>query len=248
MIKILTEIKKERNQIDPLNVPKHVAIIMDGNRRWAEKNNLPSSLGHIKGAKTLTNIVKKAADLNIKILTVFAFSTENWKRSEKEIKNLMKLFHVYLKKQLKFMQKENVKLSVIGDLSMLEDSLQKAFEKVVDLTKDNNRIELVIAINYGSRDEIRRAFKKILDDYDNEKIAKTDISEDLISKYLDTNNLPDPDLLIRTSSEKRISNFMLWQIAYSEIYISNLLWPEFNKKEFMQAILDYQNRKRRQGK
>lgn len=232
---------------DFTKMPKHVAIIMDGNRRWAKKNNLPKAAGHVKGAQSLTNIVKVASKLKIKTLTVFAFSTENWSRSKSEINSLMKLFNIYLKKQLKFMQKEKVKLSVIGDLKKLPLNLQKAFFETVDKTKDNDVIELVLAVNYGSKDEMKRAVLKILDDFENKKISKNDISEELISQYLDTKNLTDPDLFIRTSGENRLSNFLLWQQAYSEIYITDILWPDFKEKDFLDAICEFQMRKRRFG-
>ncbi|NGX62980.1 MAG: Isoprenyl transferase [Candidatus Anoxychlamydiales bacterium] len=233
--------------VDLQKTPSHVAIIMDGNRRWAKKHSLPAIVGHTKGAQTLTNIVKVANKLKIKTLTVFAFSTENWSRSEKEIKNIMKLFNVYLKKQLKFMQKEKVRLDVIGDLSKLDKNLQKAFLDVIDKTKNNQNINLVLAINYGAKNEMKRAILKMIEDVENKKILKKDISENLISSYLDTKNYPDPDLLIRTSNENRISNFLLWQLSYSEIYITKILWPDFKEKDFIEAISEFQKRKRRLG-
>ncbi|NGX44485.1 MAG: Ditrans,polycis-undecaprenyl-diphosphate synthase ((2E,6E)-farnesyl-diphosphate specific) [Candidatus Anoxychlamydiales bacterium] len=237
----------EKLTADLTKVPSHIAIIMDGNRRWAKKNNLPAAAGHIKGALALTNVVKLASKLKIKTLTVFAFSTENWLRSKIEINSLMKLFNLYLKKQLKFMQKEKVKLSVIGDLSKLPENLQKAFNSTIEKTKDNDVIELVIAVNYGFKDEMKRAIQKIVEDFENKKISKSDISEDLISEYLDTKNHTDPDLFIRTSGENRLSNFLLWQQAYSEIYITDILWPDFKEKDFLNAIHEFQKRKRRFG-
>jgi len=232
---------------DFTKIPSHVAIIMDGNRRWAKKNNLPVAAGHIKGANSLTNVVKIASKLKIKTLTVFAFSTENWLRSKVEVSSLMKLFDLYLKRQLKFMQKEKVKLSIIGDLSKLPEKLQKAFNFTIEKTKNNDVIELVIAVNYGFKDEMKRAIKKILEDFENKKISKKDISENLISQYLDTKNHTDPDLFIRTSGENRLSNFLLWQQAYSEIYITDILWPDFKEKDFLDAIEEFQKRKRRFG-
>ncbi|OGN59576.1 MAG: di-trans,poly-cis-decaprenylcistransferase [Chlamydiae bacterium RIFCSPHIGHO2_12_FULL_27_8] len=229
------------------NIPKHVAIIMDGNRRWAKKKKLPSAAGHSKGASVLTNIVKASLDLSIQAITVFAFSTENWSRSKNEINNLMNLFELYLKKQKKFLKKNRVALNIIGDLSKLPENILKAFLSVKDYTKENPLLKLTICINYGSRDEIKRAFIKIYNEIQNKKIDISDISEDLISKYLDTADLPDPDLLIRTSGEKRISNFLLWQISYSEIYISDKFWPDFTIQDFKDAILEYQKRKRRLG-
>ncbi len=232
---------------DLTKLPTHIAIIMDGNRRWAKKNNLPIAAGHIKGAQVLTSIVKIAVQLKIKILTVFAFSTENWSRSKQEISNLMKLFNLYLKKQFRFMQKERIKLSVIGDLSKLPLNLQKVFNSTIEKTKNNDVIELVLAVNYGFKDEMKRAIQKIVNDLEERKILKEDISENLISQYLDTKNLTDPDLFIRTSGENRLSNFLLWQQAYSEIYITDVLWPEFQEKDFIDAILAFQKRKRRFG-
>ena len=238
---------EKSNTLDLNIVPKHIAIIMDGNRRWAKKRNLPAIAGHSKGANTLTNIVKKALNLKINALTVFAFSTENWSRSKSEIDNLMKLFEMYLKKQKKFLKKNRVCLNVIGDLSKLPKNLLESFMDVKEYTQENSVLDLTLCVNYGSRDEIKRAVFNIAKDIEEKKILKEDISEKLISSYLDTKNLSDPDLLIRTSGEKRLSNFLLWQISYSEIYITDKLWPEFSVKDFEKAILDFQNRKRRLG-
>jgi undecaprenyl diphosphate synthase len=233
--------------LDLAKIPEHIAIIMDGNRRWAKKHGLYSIEGHKKGADTLTEIVKASIKLKVKILTVFAFSTENWSRSDEEIKNLMNLFDIYLKSQAEFMIQEKISLKVIGDLSKCPKILQDSFCKTVDKTKNGYKLDLVLAVNYGSKDEIKRALVKILSDYDDKKVTKNDISEKLIEKYLDTKNLKDPDLLIRTSGEQRLSNFLLWQLSYTEMYITDILWPDFNNKEFFKAILEYQNRKRRLG-
>jgi undecaprenyl diphosphate synthase len=233
--------------LDFTKIPEHIAIIMDGNRRWAKKLLKPSVFGHTKGADTLTEIVKVALDLKIKILTVFAFSTENWLRSNDEIQNLMNLFSIYLKSQINFMIKEKISLNIIGDLSKCPLFLQKDFQDTIFKTKDGDRLKLVIAINYGSKDEIKRAVVKIVDDIESKKIKKEDITEELIRSYLDTKDYKDPDLLIRTSGEKRLSNFLLWQLSYTEIYTTETLWPDFNKDEFFKAILEYQNRKRRLG-
>ena len=235
------------NLLDLTKIPEHIAIIMDGNRRWAKKHELPSIAGHKKGSDALTEIVKKAIDLNVKILTVFAFSTENWTRSNIEINNLMKLFSYYLKKQIKFILKERIKLNIIGDISRCSKGLQKDFNDAIKKTNNGDKLDLIVAINYGSKDEIKRALIKIIEEYDEDKIAKEDISEQLIGKYLDTKNHKDPDLLIRTSGEQRLSNFLLWQLSYSEIYVTDFLWPDFNEKDFYKAILEYQNRKRRLG-
>lgn len=234
-------------KLDFTKIPEHIAIIMDGNRRWAKKLGKPSVFGHSKGADTLTDIVKVALDLKIKILTVFAFSTENWTRASDEIQNLMNLFSIYLKSQINFMIQEKISLNIIGDLSKCPKFLQNEFEDTINKTKDGCRLKLVIAINYGSKDEIKRAIVKIIDDFDAKKIKKDNISEELIRNYLDTKDYKDPDLLIRTSGEKRLSNFLLWQLSYTEIYITETLWPDYTKNEFLNAILEFQNRKRRLG-
>lgn len=241
------KIKRKFNLLDLTKIPKHIAIIMDGNRRWARKNDLPSIAGHKKGADTLTQVVKTSVNLGVKILTVFAFSTENWTRSNEEINNLMKLFVFYLKKQAGFMLKEKISLNVIGDLGKCPEILQKTFCETIEKTKNGDKLNLVIAVNYGSKNEIKRAIIKILDEYDKQKITKKDISEEFIRKYLDTKDYKDPDLLIRTSGEQRLSNFLLWQLSYTEIYVTDVLWPDFNKKAFLNAIIEYQNRKRRLG-
>ncbi|MFA6118340.1 MAG: isoprenyl transferase [Parachlamydiales bacterium] len=245
---IKSEIKKQQQDfVDSKKIPNHIAIIMDGNRRWARKNGLPSIAGHTKGAHTLTEIVKSSIKFKIKILTVFAFSTENWNRDEDEVKKLMNLYEVFLNDQLTFMLKEKIRLNVIGDLSKCPNSLQNCFSSIIEKTKNNAVLDLVIAINYGSKDEMRRAMIKILDDYDNKKVSKEGISEKLINSYLDTKSFSDPDLFIRTSGEQRLSNFLLWQLSYAEIYITDILWPDFSEKDFLNAILEYQKRKRRFG-
>lgn len=245
----MTETKEivEKSFLDLTKMPKHIAIIMDGNRRWAKKNNLPSIVGHTKGADSLTNIVEIALELKIKAISVFAFSTENWTRSQDEINNIMNLFDLYLKKQKDFMIREGVRLTVIGDLSKCPKNVINSFNEVKKQTSISDKLDLVIAVNYGSRDEIKRAVVKIFDDFESKKIKKEDISEELINNYLDTNNLSDPDLLIRTSGEKRLSNFLLWQLSYSEIYVTDVLWPDFSKKDFIDAIYEFQKRKRRLG-
>ncbi len=239
---------KKEPELDKTTIPKHIAVIMDGNRRWAKSRNLPSFVGHKKGADVLINTVKDCLELEVKVLTVFAFSTENWNRSVKEIEHLMNLFELYLRKQASFMKKEGVRLSYIGDLSEFSEKVQNAFAKTIEITKDGKNLDLVIAINYGSRDEMKRAVVKIVEDCADNKISKEDISEKLISNYLDTKKFNDPDLLIRTSGEKRLSNFLLWQSSYSELYITDLLWPEFTKKDLHVAIHEYQKRKKRRLK
>ncbi|MBI5345569.1 MAG: di-trans,poly-cis-decaprenylcistransferase [Chlamydiae bacterium] len=233
--------------LDLKNIPEHIAIIMDGNRRWAKKNNLPAMMGHWEGSECLTNIVKACIELKVKVLTVFAFSTENWTRSSKEISMLMHLFDAYLAYQCRFLQKEGVRLDTIGDISALSPKVQNSLYQTKTKTAEGKKLDLVIAINYGSRDEIRRAMLKMLKDYDEKKISKENFTEDLFSKYLDTAKWRDPELVIRTSGEQRLSNFLLWQSSYSEFYATSTLWPDFTKELFYEAILEYQRRKRRLG-
>ncbi len=227
------------------NIPKHVAIIMDGNARWAKIKNLPKIAGHKKGADNVEIIVEKAKSLGIKYLTLYTFSTENWKRPKDEVDYLMNLLNEYL--QNKFIQKmikNNVKLNFIGDIENIEkkgNNIKKSIKKAIDLTKNNSDFNLNIAINYGGRDEIIRAINKILiSDIKN-------IDENNFKNYLDTKNFPDPELLIRTGGKKRISNFLLWQIAYTEVYITDIFWPDFDEIEFEKAINFYQNETRNFG-
>lgn len=228
-------------------VPSHVAIAMDGNRRWATRRFMPALVGHWKGAEAITKVVKAARNLGIRVLTLYAFSTENWHRSQLEVSELMNVISHYLKKHLSFMLKEGVRLGFIGDLSKLPLDLQELIHKTCELTKDGSQIDLVLALNYGGRDEICRAFKSMLNDCEKGLLKKEDISEDLISQYLDTAQWKDPDLFIRTSGEQRLSNFLLWQFAYTEVYITKTLWPDFNEKYLRQAVLEYQQRERRLG-
>ena len=234
--------------LDQNKIPYHVAIVMDGNRRWAKKNNFGYLEGHRKGAENLTSIIKAAAALGIKILTVFAFSTENRNRSGQEVSALMSLFRAYLSKYTIILKNENVRLRLIGDIAKLPTSLKKTFDKSIEETKDCNKIDLVVAINYGGRDEITRAVKNIVTDYNQKKIEKSMITEELISSYLDTAAWPDPDLLIRTSGELRLSNLLLWQMSYAEFYAVDAFWPEFSEMHLYKAILEYQKRERRFGK
>ena len=228
-------------------IPSHVAIIMDGNRRWAKKKGLPASVGHWKGAEVLSKIVRAASQLGIKTLTVFAFSTENWKRSSLEINALMHLIKIYLIKQRESMIKEGVKLETIGNLSRLPIEVQNELQRTKELTKSGENIELVLALNYGGRDEIRRAICKILSIHDAQKLDMDSITEEFISSHLDTAPFGDPEFVIRTSGEQRVSNFLLWQICYSELYTTDVLWPDFSTKHLYEAILAYQGRKRRKG-
>jgi undecaprenyl diphosphate synthase len=229
--------------LDPRKIPKHVAIIMDGNRRWARQNNLLPMIGHWEGAAVLTQIVKSAAELGIKTITVFAFSTENWARPHPEIDALMKIFELYLVREKENMIRDSVRLDAIGKLSQLPPQVQLALEETKAATKHCDKINLVLALNYGGRDEIRRALAKILE----MKIAPEELTEELIGKQLDTSPWGDPELLIRTSGELRVSNFLLWQISYAEIYVTNVLWPDFSPQELFAAVLAFQRRGRRLG-
>lgn len=229
--------------VDNLIIPKHIAIILDGNGRWAKKRLLPRAMGHKAGCETLEKIVEDCARLGVSYLTVYGFSTENWKRSEEEVSALMNLFRLYMKKLMEVANNNNVLVKMIGDKSKFAADIIEGIDKLVDSTKNNTGMVFTFAVNYGSRDEIKRAISNIISD----NIKAEDISEELISSYLDTAGTPDPDLLIRTSGEFRISNYLLWQIAYSEIYITDTLWPDFNKNELIKAIENYNHRERRFG-
>ena len=233
--------------MENLVIPKSIAIILDGNGRWAEKRNLPRAMGHKAGCETLEKTVEDCVRLGVECLTVYAFSTENWKRSALEVGALMKLLRFYMVKLIDVANKNNVKAVMIGDESRFEPDIRKGIKKLIEATKNNTGMVFAFAINYGGRDEIKRAVENIADDVESGKISKCDISEELISSYLDTKNLPDPDLLIRTSGELRVSNFLLWQIAYSEFYITDTLWPDFDKEELLKAIESYSHRQRRFG-
>lgn len=228
-------------------IPNHVAIILDGNGRWAKKRLLPRNLGHKAGAKAVEDICEDAWNLGIKYLTVYAFSTENWKRPEDEVNALMKLLRNYLVDCIERSNKNNMRVRVIGEKTGLSQDIQESIEKLEKVTEKNTGLNFNIAINYGSRDEITRAVKKIA-----ERVAKGEITPDsidmnVISESLDTKGIPDPDLLIRTSGEERLSNFLLWQLAYTEFYFTDVLWPDFNKKELEKAIEKYNGRERRFG-
>ena len=239
--------------IDRKKLPKHIAIIMDGNGRWAVKKGLPRTAGHKRGMDTVDMVVTKSRDLGIKVLTLYAFSTENWRRPEKEVNFLMRLLKTYLIIQRKKMMKNNIRFNVIGRVHELPLMVRKEIEKTIELTSKNSAMTLNIALNYGGRVEIIDAVRKLCRDI---LLAKKDldasalvnsIDEETISNYLYTAGFPDPDLLIRTSGELRISNFLLWQIAYSEIYVTDTLWPDFSEADFYMAVLDYQKRERRYG-
>lgn len=229
------------------NAPEHVAIIMDGNRRWALKRKLPISIGHLRGAEAIDNIVAACKELGVKVLTLFAFSTENWNRSEGEVNALLNLFYLYLENKKELMIRQGIRFSTIGDLTPFPKKLQDLIDDIRQATSRCEAVELVVALNYGSRHEITRAFKKIIEDIETKKISKQNVTEKLISEYLDTFRWKDPDLLIRTSGEKRLSNFLLWQLSYTEVHVSEVMWPDFSKEHLLNAIKEYQQRQRRFG-
>ncbi|RHQ80777.1 isoprenyl transferase [Blautia sp. AF22-5LB] len=229
-----------------MRVPNHIAIILDGNGRWAKKRGMPRSFGHVKGCENLEDICEVAKELGVKYLTVYAFSTENWKRSKEEVDGLMKLFRNYLKKCIKISQKNNMRVKVIGDITAFDSDIQESIEKLEDFSQNFTDLHFQIALNYGSRDEITRAVNRMLEDQKAGKL-ETPVSEDTISDYLDTAGIPDPDLMIRTSGELRLSNYLLWQLAYSEFYFTDVPWPDFKKEELVKAIEKYNERDRRYG-
>lgn len=229
-----------------MRVPNHIAIILDGNGRWAKKRGMPRSYGHVKGCENLEDICEVAKELGVKYLTVYAFSTENWKRSKEEVDGLMKLFRNYLKKCIKISQKNNMRVKVIGDVSAFDPDIQESIAKLENFSKDFTELHFQIALNYGSRDEITRAVNRMLEDQKAGKL-ETPVEEETISNYLDTAGIPDPDLMIRTSGEQRLSNYLLWQLAYAEFYFTDVYWPDFNKEELLKAIEAYNNRNRRFG-
>ena len=229
------------------DIPKHVAIIMDGNRRWAKKKGLPNIVGHRQGVKSIERVLEAAEESGVKILTLYTFSTENWKRSKKEVYVLMKLIEHYLDSEYKRLVDNNIKLMTIGRMDGFTPALRRKIEKVKKLTETNSGVILNLALNYGARDEIAGASRKIAEDVKSGKIKTSDVSEELFSKYLYTKTLPDPDLLIRTGGEFRVSNFLLWQISYSEFYVTKKFWPDFNKNDFAKAIYAYTKSKRRLG-
>jgi undecaprenyl diphosphate synthase len=227
--------------------PEHLAIIMDGNRRWAKKKGLPVAVGHAKGAEKIDEIVEICQQSGGKILTLFAFSTENWSRSKVEITSLMSLLMAFLRRKKALMKNKGIRFSVIGDIEAFHPFLKNKILEVVDATKECKDFELVLALNYGARDEIKRAFLKIFEDVQSDKIKKEDVTEKLISSYLDTFRWKDPDLVIRTSGEKRLSNFLLWQLSYAEVHTTDVLWPDFGKRELFFAVDEYYKRQRRFG-
>lgn len=245
---VIVTFKKKMDQIDKDKLPKHLAIIMDGNGRWAKQKGLFRSIGHENGTKAVREIVEGSAEIGIPFLTLYAFSTENWNRPKLEVQLLMKLLVSSLKKEIKTLQDNNIKLNAIGNLDALPKKAHKELLDVIDKTKDNKRMTLTLALSYGSREEITKTIKEISLKVKNNLISPQDIDETVINNHLYTQNLPDVDLLIRTSGEQRISNFLLWQIAYAELYFTETLWPDYTKNHLFEAILNYQNRERRFGK
>lgn len=235
------------NKIDKQNIPCHVAIIMDGNGRWAKSLGMSRSFGHKNGVNSVREVTEASAELGIKYLTLYAFSTENWNRPKFEINTLMSLLVSSINKEIKALIKNNIRLLTIGNTESLPSKVQKELLKAINITSKNTGLTLVLALSYSSRWEIINAINKLNNDIKNEIIKNEPITEEIFSKYLTTNDIPDPDLLIRTSGEFRISNFLLWQIAYSELYFTKKLWPDFNKNDFYEAIFALQNRERRFG-
>lgn len=238
--------KKNFNGQD-LNIPQHVAIILDGNGRWAKKRRMPRNYGHAQGSKNVEKMCEVAWNMGIKYLTVYAFSTENWKRPKSEVDTLMRLLRDYLKDCIKRTTKNNMRVRILGDKTGLSEDIRQAIEELEDVSAKNTGLNFSIALNYGSRDEMVRALKKMAADVEAGSLKPQDIDEQTFTSYLDTAQLPDPDLMIRTSGEERLSNFLLWQLAYSEFYFTDVLWPDFDEKELQRAIEAYNGRDRRFG-
>jgi len=234
--------------IDRNRLPQHVAIIMDGNGRWAKRHNLRRIAGHLEGTKTIRKIVRFCGEMRIKILTLFAFSTENWNRPKREVQALMNLLYKFLRQEINNLKKNNIKLLVSGQTERLPTRVQIELSKAIDATKENSGLILNLALSYGSRQEIVRACREIAKEVSKREKNIEDIDEESFNNYLYTAGLPDPDLLVRTSGEFRISNFFLWQIAYSEIYVTPVLWPDFSRRDLLLALIDYQRRERRFGR
>ncbi|WP_294358420.1 isoprenyl transferase [uncultured Clostridium sp.] len=238
----------EEKPLDMSNIPKHIAIIMDGNGRWAKERNMPRTYGHKAGVETIREIVKECSNLGVEYLTLYAFSTENWARPKEEVDTLMKLLVQYLRNEFEELNKNNVIINSIGDISKLPKVCYEELNKAYDKTKNNTGLTLNLALNYGGRVEIVNSVKEIAKLIQENKIKVDDIDEKMIEKYLYTSGMPDPDIIIRPSGEQRLSNFLLWQCAYSEFWYSDVKWPDFTKENLIEAIFDYQNRDRRFGK
>lgn len=230
-----------------MNIPQHVAIILDGNGRWAKAKGMPRNYGHAQGSKNVEKVCEEAWRMGIKYLTVYAFSTENWNRPQEEVNALMKLLRNYMKTCLKTAAKNDMKVRVIGDITKLDEDIQKRILELEEATKNNGGLNFQIAINYGSRDEITRAVRTLAEDVKEGKLMPKEVNEACIERYLDTHDIPDPDLLIRTSGEQRLSNYLLWQLAYTEFYFTDVPWPDFSKQELEKAIEQYNRRDRRYG-
>lgn len=230
-----------------MEIPKHVAIILDGNGRWAAQHKMPRNYGHTQGAKNVEIICREAWNLGIKYLTVYAFSTENWSRPRDEVNALMKLLRNYMKNCMKTAEKNHMRVRVIGDKSKLDEDIQESIRRLEEFSKSQDGLNFQIAINYGSRDEMLRGMKRMLADYKEDKFTLEELDEMRFESYLDTSDIPSPDLLIRTSGEQRLSNYLLWQLAYSELYFTEVYWPDFTKEELVKAIEDYNKRDRRFG-
>lgn len=237
-----------KDQIDTSHLPQHIAIIMDGNGRWAKKQGKNRVFGHTEGVKSVRRITEACAKLGVPYLTLYAFSTENWGRPPAEVTALMELLVHSLRKEIKSLNDQNIRLNTIGDMNALPPKCVRELNDGMNLTQNNQRLTLSLALSYSSRWEITNAVKQIAEEVKQGKIEPAQINEQLISGYLSTHNLPDPELLIRTSGEQRISNYLLWQIAYTELYFTEKYWPEFNEEELYKAIVEYQNRDRRFGK
>ena len=237
-----------KTKILPSDIPKHIAIIMDGNGRWAREKTLPRIAGHREGVNSVREVTRICGEIDVEFLTLYTFSKENWKRPKKEVSALMTLLLRTINKEVKGLHKNNVKFNIIGDLKMLPPSTRKGLEEGISLTSQNTGLNLSLALNYGSRQEMLEATQTLAMQVKDGLISVGDINEELFSKYLYTNGIPDPDLMIRTSGESRLSNFLLWQSAYTEIYMTSTYWPDFREKELLEAILDYQKRERRFGK
>ena len=230
-----------------MNVPNHIAIILDGNGRWAKAKGMPRSYGHVKGCANLETICDDMKELGVKYLTVYAFSTENWKRSREEVEGLMKLFRNYLKKCIKIAEKNKMRVKIIGDISAFDEDIRQKIVELEEFSKDYNELHFQIALNYGSRDEILRGVRRLAKDAADGRLNPETIDEGILEGYLDTAGIPDPDLMIRTSGELRLSNFLLWQMAYTEFYFTDVPWPDFNREELIKAIEKYNLRDRRYG-
>lgn len=233
--------------LDGMKIPQHVAIILDGNGRWAKKRMMPRNYGHVQGSKTVEKICEEAYHMGIKYLTVYAFSTENWTRPKEEVDALMKLLRNYMKDCVRTSNKNNMRVRILGDRSKLNDDIRESIEELEKASAENTGLNFQVALNYGSRDEMIRGIKQIAGDLQANKISLDDIDEKLFNNYLDTKDIPDPDLLIRTSGEQRVSNFMLWQLAYTEFYFIDTLWPDFTKDDLLKAVQYYNSRSRRFG-